>query len=332
MNEPLVPARVRLSRELQLWSQAELADKLKLSPAAVSQFENGTTRASDDTLHRLGDALEVPVAFLTLPFADTHEGFFRSLRKSSVAHRRRARAIAHVAHDVAVAAGDLPLAQLDSIPIIDIDTPREDVAAVATALRKRWQLPAGPIENVVSLLEDRGVLVLRSALESADVDAFSLPFRDHPVVVLGADKQDRARSRFDAAHELGHLVMHGEQIWGLKQVEDQAHWFSAEFLMPKADIYYQLPTSVDWPALFALKQTWQVSLAALLMRAKTLGRLTPEQYLTAIKAASARGWRRSEPVPLGAPEQPQLLAQLLDRHRNRMAALLPPGALDALIS
>jgi Zn-dependent peptidase ImmA (M78 family) len=69
-------------------------------------------------------------------------------------------------------------------------------------------------------------------LGGADVDAFSVPFADHPVVVLGSDENDRVRSRFDCAHELAHLAMHGELIWGVKEVEDQAHQFAATFLMP----------------------------------------------------------------------------------------------------
>lgn len=56
------------------------------------------------------------------------------------------------------------------------------------------------------------------------------------VVVLGTDKNDRARSRFDGAHELGHFVVHGDQIWGVKEVEHQAHAFAAAFLMPADDI------------------------------------------------------------------------------------------------
>jgi Zn-dependent peptidase ImmA (M78 family) len=160
---------------------------------------------------------------------------------------------------------------------------------------------------VVAELERHGVVVIRMPLGTADVDAFSLPFSDHPVVVLGTDKNDRARSRFDAAHELGHLVMHGEQIWGMAEIEKQAHIFAAALLMPAGEIRDQLPQAVDWPKLFDLKRHWQVSLAALLMRARTLGRMSPATYLTAIKAASARGWRRLEPVPLGPPEQPRRL-------------------------
>ena len=117
------------------------------------------------------------------------------------------------------------------------------------------------------------------------------------MVVLGTDKDDRARSRFDGAHELGHLVVHGEQIWGVKEVETQAHQFAAGFLLPAEQIYDQLPTTADWPALFELKRHWQVSLAALLMRARTLGRMTEGTYLSAIKTASARGWRRLNPFP-----------------------------------
>lgn len=161
--------------------------------------------------------------------------------------------------------------------------------------------------------------VIRLPLGSADVDAFSLPFPDHPVVVLGTDKNDRARSRFDAAHELAHLVLHGEQIWGLREVEAQAHQFAAAFLMPADEIIHQLPVTVDWPKLFELKRHWQVSLAALLMRARTLGRMTGSTYLTAIKAASARGWRRVEPVPLGQPEQPRHLLDSLASPDSREA-------------
>ncbi|WP_405775419.1 ImmA/IrrE family metallo-endopeptidase [Streptomyces sp. NBC_01390] len=175
------------------------------------------------------------------------------------------------------------------------------------------------------------VAVTRLPLDNRDVDAFSLPFPDHPVVVLGNNKNDRARSRFDGAHELAHLVLHGEQIWGVKEVETQAHQFAAAFLMPADDIHDQLPTTVDWPALFHLKQHWQVSLAALLMRARTLGRMSENVYLNAIKAASARGWRRVEPVPLGRPEQPtRLLAYLASTASAPARSVLPPQIVESL--
>jgi Zn-dependent peptidase ImmA (M78 family) len=65
------------------------------------------------------------------------------------------------------------------------------------------------------------------------------------------------------------------------EVETQAHRFAAAFLMPKNDIFDKLPERAIWPKLFELKRKWHVSLAALLMRARTLGRMTELAYLTA---------------------------------------------------
>jgi Zn-dependent peptidase ImmA (M78 family)/DNA-binding XRE family transcriptional regulator len=327
------PERLRLARELKEWSQAELAARLDVTPAAVSQFETCVTRPGMDALDRMTSALGVPAQFFSLPVTKTHDGFFRSLRRTSVSHRRRARALAYIAHDLAVTAGTPGLhpVSLPQIPVSGLQAPREELEEAAWQVRNAFGLPRGPVRNVAEMLEKHGILVIRLPLDTADVDAFSLPFHDRPVVVLGTDKNDRARSRFDAAHELGHLVVHGDQIWGVKEVEHQAHEFAAAFLMPAEDIRGELPERADWPVLFQLKQKWQVSLAALLMRARTLGRMSENNYLTAIKAASARGWRRVEPVPLGSPEHPTCLKHLLATPAGRQSLkLLPHDVVDAL--
>jgi Zn-dependent peptidase ImmA (M78 family) len=103
----------------------------------------------------------------------------------------------------------------------------------------------------------------------------------------------------------------------MKEVEAQAHQFAAAFLLPADEIGSQLPATVDWPRLFELKRYWQVSLAALLMRARTLKRMDQATYLRAIKTASARGWRRVEPVPLGKPEQPTTLLAFVNSPLGR---------------
>ena len=48
-------------------------------------------------------------------------------------------------------------------------------------------------------------------------------------------------------------------------------------------------------------------IAALLVRAKTLGVMDGHTYAQAWKALSVRGWRKVEPGSLGAPEAPVLL-------------------------
>jgi Zn-dependent peptidase ImmA (M78 family)/DNA-binding XRE family transcriptional regulator len=325
--------RLRVARELAALSQNQLASRVGLSPGAISQFESGATRPGAESLSQLADALRVPVGFFSQPITETHEGFFRSLRRTAVSDRRRARSVAHVAHDLALAAaasGQFPGSAIPRILPSGLNADPREIEDIAQQVRRCWSVPDGPVEDVVSLLENHGVVVIRLPLGSADVDAFSLPFADHPVVVLGSDKDDRARSRFDCAHELAHLVMHGELIWGVKEVEDQAHQFAAAFLMPAEQIRGELPTTVDWQRLFSLKQRWQTSLAALLMRAKRLGRMSEGTYLTAVKAASARGWRRREPVPLGPPEQPTLLLKFLEATSSPIRSYLPETIIDSI--
>jgi Zn-dependent peptidase ImmA (M78 family)/DNA-binding XRE family transcriptional regulator len=328
------PGRLRLARELRGQSQSELARVSGVSAAAISQFESGATRPSAARLAELARSLDTPVTFFGRPLSETHEGFFRSLRRTKIGDRRKARAIAHVVHDLgAQRLSRFPEVDVPIHPVPDLDPNSDWPAEAARHVRKEWRLPQGPIRDVVELLEQHGVLVLRTPLASVDVDAFSLPFPDRPVVVLGTDKNDRARSRFDAAHELGHLVLHGEQIWGMNEVERQAHTFAAEFLMPREMIRKYLPERADWPTLFTLKQQWQVSLAALLMRAKTLGVMSPEEYLNAVKFASARGWRRVEPVPLGPPESPTKTHRMLASGKEDLtvAKWFPAGVLDPIV-
>lgn len=57
----------------------------------------------------------------------------------------------------------------------------------------------------------------------------------------------------------------------------------------------------------ALKQKWQISMAALLYRAREDELVTPKAYQSAIKYMSRAGWRKSEPGDLGPPERPRLL-------------------------
>ena len=56
--------RVKRTREMRGLSQADLAKKTGLQPAAVSHFETGQRSPSFDNLRRLADALEVSVDYL----------------------------------------------------------------------------------------------------------------------------------------------------------------------------------------------------------------------------------------------------------------------------
>jgi hypothetical protein len=69
---------------------------------------------------------------------------------------------------------------------------------------------------------------------------------------------------------VGHLVVHGDQIWGVKEVERRPAPSRQPSSCPPGISVTNWPGRADRPVLFQLKQKWQVSLAALPMRARTL--------------------------------------------------------------
>ncbi len=313
------PSRIRRARELRGWTQTELARQSgdALSSAAISQLEAGKTRPSAASLAAIAEATGHP-----LPYFVQHRGdmeataFFRSLRSAPKREQRRALAWTNLVHDLATTIENHIRLPAVDVPRIDSDHVSDArIEALAAEVRQAWDLGEGPIGNVVrSRVSPRG-LVAAQPRPPPDHDAISTRVSDRPIVVLGQDKRVAARTRFDAAHELGHLVMHQDSVAGTRAAENQAHRFAAAFLMPATAIGPQLPSSADWSALLRLKVEWGVSLQALLMRARTLGILAEHRYVNAMKQMSARGWRQREPgdEQLGPPESPKLLELAVGR-------------------
>ena len=311
--------RLRLAREARGLTQRDLAGVVGLTPAAISQYESGSIRPTVAALMALGEGLRFPCGFFAFDTGadlEPPDAHFRSLRSASSRMRRReasralllAEFVTHLERYLRLPAVHLPRSPLDSPSTSEIEQAAHDV-------RAEWSLPPGPIDHVVRTLERHGVVTTRLSVATERVDAFSLPLPHRPILVLGTNKGDAARSRFDAAHELGHLVMHSPTTSGSRSVEAEADAFAAAFLMPANDIGPELPTWADWDSFIRLKTRWKVSLAALLRRARDLGTISEASYSAASRQLSARGWRRAEPGNLGPPERPLFLPrciQLLD--------------------
>lgn len=129
------------------------------------------------------------------------------------------------------------------LPEADLLDCKEDTdpEAAARILREKWGMGERPIRNMVHLLESKGIRVFSLAENTKTVDAFSMWRNDVPYVFLNTTKTAE-RSRFDAAHELGHLVLHkhgGPQ--GGRIVEDQANQFASAFLMPESQVRAKMP-------------------------------------------------------------------------------------------
>jgi Zn-dependent peptidase ImmA (M78 family)/DNA-binding XRE family transcriptional regulator len=313
--------RLTLAREANGLLKSELARLVEVTPAAIGQFENGVSKPSAATLAQLSMVLRFPVEFFGFtgerhPRPTIEGTFFRSLRSARQTERQKAVAHAALVWEVVRRLEDLvefPPLDLPSDLHISAATSLDEIEGVAGELRRRWKLGDGPVAHVVRHIELHGVVVTRYLVGTDRLDAFSAPFAERPIIVLGDDKGRFDRSRLDAAHELGHLVMHPDPQPGDRTLENQAQRFAAAFLMPKEAILDVLPRGrVNWMQMVTLKRRWGVSVQALLYRARTLSTLDETSYENAMKTMSRRGWRRNEPGYLGPPEQPSLLTKALE--------------------
>lgn len=310
---PFQPGRLRLARSLRGLRQNELAEAVAISPTAISQFESGSASPGPETLQRIAVSLGCLPSFFSRPLAKPagQEPFFRSRRSASKRERDRALSFACAMSEISTlleARVSLPELNLPDRALgLSPSARPEEIEAAAGELRSAWGIPAGPIANMVRLLEARGVIV--SAVgEFPRVDAFSLRTDGRPVVVLSSDRGSAARRRFDAAHELAHLVLHRVPVEANEQQERQAHNFAAALLMPVGAVDPWLPRKSNQLELLEDgSAVWGVSMQALLYRAKTLGHLSEDAHRRTMRRISSVGWRTKEPVEIGPPEAPALL-------------------------
>ncbi len=119
----------------------------------------------------------------------------------------------------------------------------EEIEHIAESVREQFGLGLGPISNVVRTMEKFGVVVCRLEMKDEKVRAFSVWSGAKPFVFLASDKASGARARFDAAHELGHLVLRRwvgsdeiEEKARLQAIEKKANQFASAFLLPRKSL------------------------------------------------------------------------------------------------
>jgi len=306
--------QARLARGLK---KVEIAKAIGITPAAVGQYERGDIRPSGEVLVGLCEVLRFPPAFFVTGPASIdlseHRIHFRRLRSTS--SRSKGTQIARLALLEEVVEHlerqvIFPPIAIEHIAIVHGHRP--EIEAIATSVRDAWGIGAGPISNIVMLIESMGSVVTRAAADATGIDAYSRWSGGRPIIVLTNDKQDAARSNFDAAHELGHLVMHPDAEPGSAIVEHQAQAFASAVLMPASSIRSELPRRFDLAAYVELKRRWRVSIQALLYRARTLDVLSEAAFRRAMSRISLWGWRTGEPYSLGAADEPTLIRSALE--------------------
>jgi Zn-dependent peptidase ImmA (M78 family)/DNA-binding XRE family transcriptional regulator len=309
MDSRFNPTRLQIARRRLGLTITALSREAGISTKSLSSFENGHTTPTGTTLNALAAALEVAPSFLVASDMDEiplGAVSFRALSKMTARQRDRglaAGSIAYLINDWIEARFVLPTAD---IPTLVGRTP----AGAAQEIRARWGLGDRPIGNVVHLLEAHGVRVYSLTQANHNLDAFSTAWRGQPFVFLNTAKSGE-RGRFDAAHELGHLVLHGDYARPEgPAAETEANLFAAALLMPESGVLAQGLRNAHAARLIQAKSKWGVSAMALAHRAHELGQMTEWAYRSACVDLSRLGYRRGEPGGIER-EGSQLLSKVL---------------------
>lgn len=288
------PSRIRLARERRALTLARLAQTAGISQQSLSNYENGHAAPTSETLHRIATALGFPPEFLDadeIEEVPSQAVAFRARTKTSMRKQKAVRAQAALAvqfSDWLTARFTLPE---PSVPSYGKPWPE----AAAEMVRSLWELGDTAAPNTVHLLEAHGIRVFSLDTEHQDVDAFSFWRDSIPYVFLNTAKSGE-RGRFDAAHELGHLVMHGhERPLNGPESEREANQFASAFLMPRADVVARMPANSQVDQILKAKSIWRVSAMALAHRLHDLELLTNWQYRSTCRQLAEMGYRRSEP-------------------------------------
>jgi Zn-dependent peptidase ImmA (M78 family) len=294
----LSPSRIRLARERRGLSKVTLSSRLGLTTRALQTYE--TDGAPSSRAVDLARALGVEAGFFTRPerpAISVEQGFFRAPRRATAAQLGSARAAASIGIEVYEWLAERFTLPATVLPDLDQQDP-EDAAAT---LRSMWGRGEEPLPNLIQLSEAHGVRVLSLPTPADTVDAFSLWLDGAPYVFLSTAKTAE-RSRFDLAHELGHLVMHSRVPSGTgrgrsvgPRLEREADAFAAAFLMPRRNFLAHAGREPAVPQILRLRDHYRVSALTTARRLHEVGRLTDWGYRQNCVQLAQRGFRSAEP-------------------------------------
>lgn len=324
----LVPSRLRDARVAKGWNQSDLAAAVNVSRQAVSAFEQGEKGPDADTMLRIAAALDQSISYFvnddSPTFGETSTRFMRAFGAET--KRRNLKCEVLGKWFAQVSRYFYNLISFPEVKILSFspsDTSgrysTEEIEEAAEACRRAWGLGLGPISNVLGLLENNGIIICRSEFSDENIEAFSFWNGPRPFIFLASRKDSAVRARFDAAHELGHLVLHRwvgpeelEDPKTLKLIEAEANRFAGAFLMPRQSFQNEIfTTRLD--AFVDLKRRWKVAIQAMIYRCKNLGIFDEDQITNMYKQISFRRWRTNEPLDNElVREEPRLLKRAVE--------------------
>lgn len=310
-----------------------LADKMGVTPMAISNYENGSRQPNMDTLKAMAGALGVKVTdFLSNRTRNLQfeHGKFRKGSKLGSANQEYVREaveeyFGRFFQIVEILGGIDLLGNAPEVYSLDwSDNYEED----AKRLREYLGLPlTGPINNLVEILENKGILVCFIEMDSQYFSGMNGRVNGFPYIVIN-NSMSTARIRSTIVHEVAHFAFKWPENLTDKDEEYIATAISGAFLFPKEDVYRELGyhrTLISRAMTITCKE-YGISMYMLVKRARLCEIINDSVEKTFYINASKAGWRKNEPDWGYAPEKPGLFKQLVYRAVTEAEISIQKGA------
>ncbi|WP_151710993.1 XRE family transcriptional regulator [Acinetobacter brisouii] len=300
--------RLRIAKELRGLSNPEFAEKLGCSTSKVKQLLDVEREISENDQAIICKTLNLPLSFFTTEdtpkLLETDQVFYRSVARIKAQYRKSNEAYMLLAVEInkyLTKKFKLPVFHRPDLDVTESLGESHYAERMASELRSLWSLGNQPINNILSLCELKGIRVFRLPLEVKEIDALSF-FDDEsgsPFMFINNFKSAE-RTRFDCAHELGHVVMHthNKHIRDEKDnriLETEADQFASEFLMPTDGFRATAPRYLSLDSMIKYKKTWRTSLKAINYKAHKLGYISDWVNRSNSMKINSLGYNINEP-------------------------------------
>jgi len=309
-----IEGRIKLARKANAMSLRALAGKVGISAMSISKYERGENNPGSGVLLRLARALNVKVEYffrpppeaISLTLYRKHSSFGK-IALDSIKARIQEWLERYLEIESFFENGFNSFNSLQKYPVSSL----ENVEKVANEVRGLWNLGLDPIDDLIDVLESRGIKI--GLIDCGDgFDGCTFMNKGIPVIVVRKDIPGD-RQRLNIAHELGHILL---DVSEEKLEEKAAFRFAAAFLFPKEIAIQELGkhrTKLGVDELYLLKHKYGISMQAIIYRAKDLGIIKKGYFKKLFISFSKQGFRVEEPGEKFPSEEPRRMRSLLLR-------------------
>lgn len=278
--------RLKSARVMASLSQDQLVKRIngKVSKNSISKYEKGLMLPNSEVLIELSRALGLKTDFFYRAF---------EVEIGSVEFRKRANLSAKEGRSIKEQVTDQLSRYLELEEILNIQSSfinplegvlisdKHDVELAVGILREKWKLGQGSISNVIDLLEHKAIKVIELQASSRFDGLSGWANKLYPIVVLN-QSFTQERKRLTALHELAHLTLNFNVELSQAEIEKLCFHFAGAFLLPTEALKMEIGGHRNHITLYelrALKESYGISIAAIMARAYSMGIISESSYL-----------------------------------------------------